>query len=92
MMYLVKQAKLWLNRQVTYGGYTVALYLESGRICPGCAWDNWADIVRDTLHHGHTGYRIVGMDAHWEGPDEHCDCGEAFTSEYGDPEIVLEST
>ena len=80
---LIKTAKRWLRCQVGRDGYLCGLYLiDGGRICPECAREQWADIVRDTLHSGpDRGWGILGIDAHWEGKAEFCDCGEVFESE-----------
>lgn len=68
-----------------YGGYTIGLYLTGGeRICPGCAREEWREIVGDTLNgYGSSQARAVGV--RWEGPPEHCvQCNEPQSSEYGE--------
>lgn len=89
---LVKQAKAWLKNQIAWpGGYTIGLYLLGGdRICKDCALDNWASIVHSTLYDERDGWAIMGLDVHWEGGPEFCDCGEMFDSEYGNPWEDLE--
>lgn len=70
------------------GGYEKRLYLEDGEtICRDCALENWACIVDGTLHPCRSGWAVMAVDVHWEGPAEHCvQCGKELPSEYGDPE------
>ena len=89
MSAILKQVKDAIRHPVAWpGGYSKLVYMDDGEpLCPPCARENYRAIVYDVLYKTRFGWTPIGVDVHWEGPDEVCaHCGKTLPSEYGDPD------
>lgn len=64
------------------GAYPLIYLMDDGDVlCASCV--NREDSVH--FFGDRDGWLVVGVDAHWEGPDEHCaHCNVAIPSAYGE--------
>lgn len=67
------------------GGYPILLICDDGGVlCFDCARSEARQIIRSIRYRFNNGWRVIGSDIHWEGPDEQCaHCGKAIPSAYG---------
>lgn len=70
------------------GGYPILLICDDGGVlCFDCARSEARQIIRSIRDRVNDGWRVIGSDIHWEGPDEYCaHCGKAIPSAYGNDE------
>ncbi len=70
------------------GGYPIVLICSDGAVlCFDCARAEARVIIRSIRDNARDGWRVIGADIHWEGPDEECaHCGKGIPSAYGSDE------
>jgi hypothetical protein len=70
------------------GGYPIYFHMSDGEsLCFDCGHSEAPQIIRSIRDHGNEGWRVVGADVYWEGPDMHCShCNKSLPSAYGNPD------